>query len=128
MLRTGTILAVALATLFGLTASTAALAQGDAAKGSGLFARCTVCHSNAQNAPNRVGPNLFGVVGRKAGTVVGYNYSPAMKAAGFIWTQDALAKYLQSPSAVVPSNKMPFGGLSSGQQADDIAAYLATLK
>ena len=57
----------------------AAQAGGDAAKGRGYFTRCAICHSNAKGAPNRIGPNLFGVVGRKAASMPGFFYSGAMK-------------------------------------------------
>jgi cytochrome c len=109
-------------------AATAAHAGGDAAKGQSLFVRCAVCHTAQQGAPNRIGPNLFRVVGRKAGTVAGYSYSSAMTRSGIVWGADTLPHYLMGPSGVVPGTKMTFAGLSSQQQADDMAAYLASLK
>ena len=108
--------------------STAALAAGDAAKGAAIFNRCAICHSNAKGAPNRIGPNLFGVAGRKAGTLAGFSYSGAMKNSGLTWTADKLEAYVQHPAMVVPGNKMAFAGISNPQQADDLVAYLATLK
>lgn len=109
-------------------AVSAANAAGDAAKGQTLFVRCAVCHSAQKGAPNRIGPNLFGVVGRKAGTLPGYSYSSAMTKAGIVWGPDTLPHYLMGPSKVVPGTKMTFAGLSNQQQANDVAAYLATLK
>ena len=106
----------------------AAHAAGDAKAGASLFNRCAICHSNAKGAPNRLGPNLFGVVGRKAGTVAGYSYSPAMKRAGFVWTPAKLSDYLAAPQKVVPGNNMPFAGIADPQQRANIIAYLATLK
>lgn len=120
-----TSLSAALATL--LLASPA-MATGDASKGQTLFARCGVCHTAARGAANRIGPNLFGVVGRKAGTLVGYSYSSAMTRSGITWSADTLAHYLMGPASVVPGTKMTFAGLQSPQQADDMTAYLATLK
>jgi cytochrome c len=76
----------------------------------------------------RIGPNLFGVVGRKSGTLPGYAYSSAMTKAGIIWGADTLPRYLMGPSKVVPGTKMTFAGLSNQQQAEDVTAYLATLK
>lgn len=107
---------------------TGASAAGDAAKGKDLFGRCMVCHTAEKGGPNRVGPNLFGVVGRKAGTLPGYSYSTPMKNSGITWDEDVLAKYLVAPSKMVPGTKMPFGGFSDPEQAADVAAYLATLK
>jgi cytochrome c len=105
-----------------------ALASGDASKGQSLFVRCAACHTAQQGAPNRMGPNLFGVVGRKAGTLAGYSYSSAMAKSGIVWSSDTLPHYLMGPSGVVPGTKMAFAGLASSQQANDMAAYLATLK
>jgi cytochrome c len=119
--------AFALAAAFCATAP-AALAAGNAASGAELFKRCTVCHTATKDGPNRVGPNLFGVVGRKAGTLPGYSYSTGMKNYGVVWSDDSLAKFIASPATVVQGTKMPFGGFSQTQQADDVAAYLATLK
>ena len=103
-------------------------AAGNAGTGEALFNRCAICHSNAKGAANRMGPNLFGVVGRKAGSVAGFSYSTAMKKAGFVWTVPKLDAYLADPQKVVPGNNMPLAGISDGQQRADIAAYLATLK
>ncbi len=124
LLKTSLLAAAALA----LLGSSAYASTGDAAKGKDLFARCTVCHTAEKGGPNRVGPNLFGVVGRKAGTLPGYSYSTAMKNSGITWSQENLEVYLLNPSKMVPGNKMPFAGFSDHQQAEDVAAYLATLK
>jgi cytochrome c len=119
--------AIALACSMSIGASDA-LAAGNAANGANLFNRCTICHSAVKGGGNRVGPNLFGVVGRKAGTFAGYTYSSAMKGSGIVWSEPVLTKYLMSPSTVVPGTKMPFGGFPQQQQAADVAAYLARLK
>jgi cytochrome c len=103
-------------------------AAADAARGAALFNRCYICHSNTKGASNRMGPNLFGVVGRKAGTFPGYAYSATLKGAGFVWTVPKLDAYLADPQKVVPGNNMPLAGISDSQQRADIAAYLATLK
>jgi cytochrome c len=102
---------------------------GDAAAGKAVFtAQCGTCHTVTKGGPTLVGPNLFGVVGRKAGSLSGFAYSPAMKAAGFSWTVAKLADYAANPAGAVPGNKMPFGGVKGGTKAADVAAYLATLK
>jgi len=81
-----------------------------------------------KGAPNRIGPNLFGVVGRKAGTLASYSYSSAMTKSGIVWGADTLPHYLIGPANIVPGTKMTFAGLPNQQQADDMVAYLATLK
>lgn len=115
-------------TLAALLFAGPALATGNAANGADLFKRCMACHTFGSGAANRIGPNLFGVVGRTSGTLPGYNYSPAMKRAGLVWSEAMLASYLLAPSKLVPGTKMPFGGFTQPQQAADVAAYLATLK
>ena len=108
--------------------SSVAHAAGNASTGAALFNRCAVCHSNAKGAPNKLGPNLFAVVGRKAGTYPGFSYSSAMKRAGVAWTADKLMAYLAAPQQVVPGNNMPFAGIANAQQRTDIVAYLGSLK
>jgi cytochrome c len=104
-------------------------ASADANSGKTIFtAQCGVCHSATKGAGPKVGPNLFGVYGRVAGTGAGFSYSPAMKTAGLTWDSDALTAYLRSPSAKIRGNRMPFAGLSKPGQAEDVAAYLKTLK
>jgi cytochrome c len=116
--------------LLGLAAIAAnsAEAAGNPAKGAQVFARCAICHSSARGEGNKIGPNLFGVVGRKAGTAPGFSYSAAMKGAGFVWTSDKLNAYIKAPQMVVPGNKMAFAGLPSDTQRADVVAYLGTLK
>ena len=111
-----------------LSVSSAAHAAADVSAGEGLFNRCAICHSNTKGGPNKLGPNLFGVVGRKAGTYPGFSYSSAMKNAGFTWSAAKLNDYLASPQKVVPGNNMPFAGISDAKQRADLVAYLATLK
>ena len=108
--------------------SVPALAAGDAGHGKTVFNRCAICHTTAKDGPNGIGPNLFGVVGRKAGTVANFNYSDAMKKSGIVWSDDKLAAYAQHPQTVVPGNRMAFAGLTNPQDAADVTAYLATLK
>jgi cytochrome c len=101
----------------------AAQAQ-DADKGAQVFKKCAVCHSIEQGGPNKVGPNLHGVVGRKAGSVEGFNYSPAMKNANLTWTPEELDKYLTDPKATVPGNKMAFPGLKKDDERAAVIGYL----
>ena len=100
----------------------------DPANGKTLFARCAICHKVTKDGGNGLGPNLFGVGGRKAGTAAGFAYSTAMKNSAITWTEDKLEAYIGDPKGTVPGNKMAFAGISNHAQADDVAAYLLTLK
>ena len=75
-----------------------------------------------------VGPSLFGVVGRKSGSVPGFRYSPANQSANVTWDQAILDKYLQSPRSVIPGTIMTYAGLKDDTKRADLIAYLATLK
>jgi cytochrome c len=116
-------LTILAALAFTASASTA-FAAGDAAAGETKFRVCKVCHQVGENAKNFVGPELNGVVGRKAGTVAGYNYSDANKNSGLTWDEDTLTKYLRSPRAVAPGTKMAFPGLPNDDDIANIIAYL----
>ena len=120
----------ALMLLVGLTAAVAPAARADEAQvaaGRAAFATCAVCHS-AEKGRIIVGPPLYGVVGRKAGSVADYTYSPANKNSGITWTPEKLFQYLQGPQRVVPGTKMAFSGIPDAQKRADVIAYLATLK
>jgi cytochrome c len=104
-------------------ASGAAFAQ-DAAAGEVVFKKCKVCHQIGEGAHNMVGPSLNGVVGRKAGTFPGYNYSDANKNSGITWDEATLMVYLHDPRAKVPGTKMTFPGLSSDDDIKNVIAYL----
>jgi cytochrome c len=77
-----------------------------------------------ETAKNLVGPELNGVIGRKAGSVAGYNYSDANKNSGFTWDEATLKEYLKNPKGKVPGTKMIFAGLPKDQDIDDVIAYL----
>jgi cytochrome c len=94
--------------------------------GRKLFARCAGCHQVGPDAGNIFGPQLNGVLGRKAGSVPGYAYSPALKASRLVWDERTLAAFIRDSEAVVPGNKMRFMNFMSEQQAAQIVAYLAT--
>ena len=93
-------------------APNAAPTTGDAAAGRLVFRKCQACHS-IEPGKNMLGPSLAGVMGRKAGTEAGYNYSPAMKSADITWNPQTLDQYLTDPAKLVPGNKMPFPGLKT---------------
>ena len=98
---------------------------GDAAAGRQVFKKCEACHS-LEPGRNLVGPSLAGVVGRKAGSDPGYDYSPAMKQSGLIWSPATLDSYLTDPQKLVPGNKMPFPGLKTDRDRADVIALLSS--
>lgn len=100
---------------------------GDADAGERVFGRCLACHSVTQGH-NRVGPSLYGIIGRSAGSVGGFAYSSANKNSGIAWTADAMFAYLKNPQAYIPGTKMVFPGLPSGQDRADVIAYLKSVK
>ena len=124
-------LALSIAAVAGaLPASTPAMAQ-DAAKGQQIFNRCRACHAVGPGARNKAGPQLNGVVGRKAAAVPGYNYSDAMKLAaanGLVWTEPKLTAYLESPDSFLPGGVMAFGGIKNSGDLQDVIAFLKTQK
>ena len=109
-------------------AATPSFAQ-DAEKGAKVFRLCMACHT-ADAATNKVGPSLKGIFGRKAATVEGFKYSPAMLAKGaegVVWDEPTLTAYLPDPKKFVPGTKMAFGGVKKDPTRADLLAYLATL-
>jgi cytochrome c len=112
-----------IATLLVVVAAHPAPAQ-DAAAGEKDFAVCRACHQIGPSAKNAVGPVLNGLIGRKAGSYEGYNYSPANKESGIVWTSEELDRYLTSPQTVVPHTKMIFPGLKEEQKRKNVIAFL----
>ncbi len=100
---------------------------GDPAAGQRVFNQCSACHTINQGGPNRVGPNLHGVVGRKAASVEGFRYSGPMRQKGeegWAWTEENLQPYLRNPREVVAGTSMAFPGIRNDQQIKDVIAYL----
>jgi len=119
-------LAAAITLAVALAMSASASAQ-DAAAGQRVFNQCRTCHTIEANGRNGIGPNLHGVVGRKAASVEGYRFSNAMKEKGeqgWTWTDDNLRPYLHNPREVVPGTNMSFPGIRNDQQINDLIAYL----
>lgn len=98
--------------------------QGDLENGRRVFARCRSCHTVTEGGPNMTGPNLHGVFGRQAGAQAKYNYSNALKSAGFAWDAERLDHWLQNPRTFLPGNKMTFPGLPDDADRRDVIAYL----
>lgn len=105
-----------------------ASASGNVQAGQKIFAKCQACHSADNGGPNKVGPNLFGVVGRPKASHAGFNYSDAMKAKGGDWTLVDVAAFIHSPKGFVPGTKMLFPGIADAGDLGDLLAYLNTLK
>jgi len=100
------------------------LASATVEKGETAAKKCAACHTFAKGEPNRVGPNLYGVVGRAKASVAGFNYSAAMKAKGGNWTVEELNTYLINPKAMVPGTTMSFAGVPRGSERADLITYL----
>jgi cytochrome c len=99
---------------------------GDAAKGEHEYAKCALCH--AKDKTNGIGPGLFGVVGRHAGSVPGFGYSQAMKNSNIVWDEKSLDAFIMAPQKAVPGNTMPFPGIPDQEERNDLIAYLEMLK
>ena len=103
------------------------LASASAEKGQATAKQCAACHTFEKGGPNRVGPNLWGIVDRPRASEAGFNYSAAMKAKGGKWTYDDLNKFLASPKGFVPGTAMSYAGIARDQQRADVIGYLRTL-
>ncbi len=111
-----------------LAAAPLARADGDAQAGEAVFKKtCAVCHTT-EDGKNKIGPSLYGVVGRHSGTLPNFQYSEAMKSADKVWDPPNLDVYLTNPRALVAGTKMVFIGLKNEQDRQNIIAYLAAQK
>lgn len=98
---------------------------GDAANGETVFVKCKVCHEVTPDV-SKIGPSLYGVMGRTAGTLESYaGFSEAMKSSGLVWDEATLKEYLKSPLTYLKGTKMAFIGLKNEQELDDVIAYMA---
>jgi cytochrome c len=103
------------------------LASASIEKGKAQARKCVTCHTFENGGPNRVGPNLWGIVGRPHASHAGFAYSDDMKKMGGKWTLEELDHFLTNPKAMVPGTKMTFTGLPRGSDRADVIAYLNTL-
>lgn len=106
------------------TVTLAAGAAGDPVKGKTVFARCLACHKIDASNTSSLGPNLNRIVGRRAGTLPGFRYSPAMASSGRVWNEAALDAYLTAPARSIPGNRMIFAGLPNPADRQNVIAYL----
>jgi cytochrome c len=100
------------------------LAKADVQKGASVAKKCLACHTFDKGGPNKVGPNLWGVVGRDKGAIAGFAYSTNFKKMQGHWTPEELSKFLANPKAMVPGTSMAFIGLSKASERADVIAYL----
>ena len=112
---------IALATAAALFAGVAVAAEGNAVRGERLYDRCAACHALAQD---RVGPRHCGLLGRRAGSVAGFDYSAAMKKSGVVWTARTLDRFLTAPTKEIPGTTMTYDGVADAQERADLIAYL----
>jgi cytochrome c len=107
-----------------LAALPAPYSTGDIVNGKAKFTQCAACHTTVQGGPNLTGPNLYGIFGRKAGSLDGFAYSDALKAAGWTWDAPRIDTWITNPHAVLATTKMSFVGLKDPKDRTDVIAYL----
>jgi cytochrome c2 len=112
-----------LATMALAAAGAAANAEGDAARGEKRFEECIACHS-VEPGSNGIGPTLHGVLGRKAGELADFRFSPALKRSAITWTAQTLDDFVADPQKIVPANRMPYAGMPDAADRADLIAYL----
>jgi len=98
--------------------------DGDLERGRKLYLQCRACHSLKENEPHKIGPNLFKIIGSKAGRMKGYNYSDALSKSEIVWTLENFDLWLEKPYEIIPGNKMVFSGMSKQEDRNDLIAYV----
>jgi len=94
--------------------------------GEKAWVQCRACHTIEKGAANKIGPNLFGVVGRSAGRLEGFNYSPALKGSGLVWDRATLDRWVTRPNAVLKGHRMVFIGIPDAERRTALIDYLAS--
>lgn len=100
----------------------------DASLGQQVADQCVVCHTVGKGDGNGIGPNLFGVIGRRAGSLPDFSYTEALKSSHLTWSIENLSKWVEGPQKMVPGTNMIFNGIPSQVDRDNLIAYLETLK
>jgi cytochrome c len=121
--------------LLGLAIAAIAPAEADAdgpvasaPRAPAAFRACAACHAVSPAATPGIGPNLYGVVGRRAGALPGYGYSSALRQSGIVWSRAELERFMQDPAAAVPGTTMPAAAPLAPADREAISAYLAALR
>ena len=100
------------------------LAKADVGRGEAAAKTCVTCHTFDKDGRNLVGPNLWGIVGREKGSVIGFNYSAGMKKMKGRWTAEEIAEFIRQPKSMVPGTTMTFAGISRASQRADVILFL----
>lgn len=106
-----------------MLSASSAVAQ-DAQKGERSFSKCLACHAIGPRTEAKIGPQLNGLDGRRAGAVPNFTYSDGIKKAGIVWTEESFREFMRNPATRVPGNKMAFPGIKSDQESSDLWAYI----
>ncbi len=98
-------------------------AETDAKRGEKVFEECRACHATERGGEG-LGPDLHGMIGRRAGTLESFRYSPAMKKSGITWSAQTLESFISDPQKTVPANRMPYSGMAEAKDRADLILYL----
>lgn len=120
-----TVIAAAVSVVLASAAAAALAQSANTERGERVFnQQCKTCHTVEKGGASPIGPNLFGMFGRKAGSGQGFAHSEAMTKSGIVWDDKTVAEYLRDPKGRVPGTKMVYAGLKRQEQLDDVIAYL----
>jgi len=117
---------IAITSLAALLAMPALAEPATITSGEKAWVQCRACHTIEKGAANKIGPNLFGVVGRSAGRLEGFNYSPALKGSGLVWDRATLDRWVTRPNAVLKGHRMVFIGIPDAERRTALIDYLAS--